>query len=177
MKFYLSFLLLLCCTIAAHAQLEQGTWLVGGSGSFSHMQNDNNTSNTTINTNPRIGYFIADRLSAGVHALYSYQTNRFGGNGLNDNSLLLGPFVRYYVLNNVQMFNLLTELGYNYGKYNTNGIYNLTGSKHSYFSLAVGPTLFVNSAIGIESTVVYLFNSAQNNGFQFNVGINVYLTK
>ncbi|WP_068243319.1 outer membrane beta-barrel protein [Hydrotalea flava] len=176
MKVYLSFLLLLCCTLTAHAQLEQGTWLVGGSGSFSKIQNDNNTSNTTIYTNPRIGYFVADKLSTGVQAIYSYQINRFGGRGLNDHSLLFGAFARYFLLNKEQPLNLVSELGYYYGYYGSDGVYNIVNSgKHSYISLAIGPTFFINSAIGIESTISYLFNSAQNNGLHLTIGINVYL--
>ncbi len=175
MKFYLSCLLLLCCTLTAHAQLEQGTWLVGGSGSFSKIQNDNNSSGTAIHLNPKIGYFISDKLVAGVQSMYSYQTNRFSANGLNDNFLIIGPYVRYYTLNYDKMFNLLTEIGYNYGKYNTNGIYAISGNKNSYFSLAFGPTLFLNSSIGIESTVVYIFNNTKNYGIQFNIGVNIYL--
>lgn len=177
MKFYLSSLLLMLCSSFAHAQLEQGTWLVGGSGSFSKIQNDNNSTGTAIHLNPRIGYFISDKLVTGIQTMYSYQTNRFAGNGLNDNFLIIGPYIRYYILNNEHVLNLLTELGYNYGKYNTDGIYTITGTKNSYFSLACGPTIFLNSAVGIESTVVYIFNSLKNYGIQFNIGVGIYLFK
>ncbi|WP_298413518.1 hypothetical protein [Hydrotalea sp.] len=180
MKFYFSILLLLCCTMAAHAQLDQGTWLVGGSGSFSHTQNDNNTLNTTIHANPRIGYFIADRLSTGLQAVYSYQSNdySYNGGGIYSHSLFFGVFTRYYLIKNEHLFNVLTELSYNYGYSGIDGYYTIMNSgKHGYASLAAGPALFVNSAIGIESTISYLYGGVQNHSFQFNLGINVYLFK
>ncbi len=180
MKVYLSFLLLLCCTITANAQLEQGTWLVGGSGSFSKIQNDNNTIFTTIHANPRIGYFLADRLTTGIHAMYSYQSNdySYNGGGIYSHSLFFGVFTRYYLLKNEHLLNVLTELSYNYGYTGIDGYYTIMNSgKHGYASVAAGPVLFVNSAIGIESTISYLYNGSQNHGFKFNLGINVYLLK
>ncbi|MGC8751697.1 outer membrane beta-barrel protein [Hydrotalea sp.] len=180
MKLFFSFLLLLCCTLTAHAQLEQGTWLVGGSGSYSHSKNDNNTLFTTIHANPRIGYFIADKLSTGVQAMYTYQANDNGynGGGINSHSLLMGVFARYYILRTEKIFNVLTEVSYNYGYAGIDGYYTIMSSgKHGYASIAAGPTLFVNSAIGLESTISYLYSNSQNQNWQFNLGINVYLFK
>ena len=66
-------------TINSFAQLEKGTKLVGGSGSFySYTENYSNNQSysqtakyTNIDLNVTMGYFIIDKLVVGIKPSYS----------------------------------------------------------------------------------------------------------
>jgi len=77
--------------------IRAGHLVSGGSGNYSKIQNDNNTSGSVLHLNPKIGYFISDKLVTGVQTTYSHQTNRYANNGLNDNFLIVRPYIRYYL--------------------------------------------------------------------------------
>jgi hypothetical protein len=109
MKFFLSCLLLILCSSLAHAQLEQGTWLVGGSGSYSNFTALNSGTNystdskyTQISLSPYLGIFILNKFAIGLLPTFSSVKGKVtstGGLSTNFQRYRIGPFVRYYILN------------------------------------------------------------------------------
>ncbi|WP_298296554.1 hypothetical protein, partial [Hydrotalea sp.] len=160
MKFYLS-LLLFCCTMAAHAQLDQGTWLVGGSGSFMSYKTQYTNPNTTqslenlnIIISPDIGYFIKSKVVIGLKPEFSkYKTvaNAPSSGQSNVNRIMIGPFMRYYLLNAEKSYNILTEISYQYGLY----WFTPVKGENQTFSALIGPSLFLNSSVALEFLFCY----------------------
>ena len=188
-------------TFSSYSQLNKGTWLVGGNGSFNSSQQEQNFTpqNTgvettylykdrNLNISAKVGYFIIDKLVVGITPTYIY-TKHIGigiveGGGNQSNEFLVGPFVRYYFLNKEKPYNLVSEISYQFGS--TNQIGETKGTLND-FSFLVGPEIFFNSSAGIELLVGYssinekLFNdnnfSSKNNGFQVAVGFQIHLEK
>ena len=176
------FLLIIGITlsITTKAQLEKGTFLVGGSGSFKKYKRDFQTptatvfyKDTRITISPSVGYFLADKFVLGLVPSYikdkSFTTgfigNASGGYG-NYDRIDLGAFARYYFLKQESNYNLLMDVSYAY-----NIVRNLrskTGNGYNY-KLMVGPEFFINSSVGIEILLGYSSNKQKNyNGFDYN---------
>ena len=192
MKFYFSFLLLLCCTLTAHAQLEQGTWLVGGAFNFSTEESNTPYSNSTIasvyrNTNfkinPSIGYFLFDKLAAGIKPQFTWYKSTPISNAMGTANYIrfwIGPFIRYYLLNPAKQWNLLTEANYQYEI--TVHKPDKVGSNN--YSFNAGPVVYLNSSVGVEFLMGYYYLTygmgeqfSEFRGVQLNIGLQIHLTK
>jgi hypothetical protein len=192
MKFFLSCLLLILCSSLAHAQLDQGTWLVGGSFNFSTYEysspftNSNTigiTRNTSLNVNPSIGYFIFNKFAAGIKPQFSFYRSIPISNTAGESYLTrfwIGPFLRYYLFNMQRQWNLLCEANYqyeiNWDKPNK--------EESNNYSFNIGPVVYLNSSVGIEFLMgyYYLTYGAVDNinvakGIQLNIGLQIHLTK
>ncbi|MFZ5978712.1 MAG: hypothetical protein ACOYU6_13775 [Bacteroidota bacterium] len=192
MKLFFSFLLLLCCTLTAHAQLEQGTWLVGGSGSYYNYTALNSGPNystdskyTNISLTPYIGIFILDKFAVGVLPTFSSVKGKVtstGGMSTNVQRYRIGPFARYYILNAANPFNIVTAISYQYGVFGGIATGNLTT-----FSALAGPVIYFNSVVGLEMLLGYNYSkemqtdvggiNAITKGFQISVGFQIHLKK
>lgn len=182
------------------AQLDKKTWLVGGSGAFSSM-NDNFSSTTVsseytrtgIQISPNIGYFIVDKFVVGLKSSLSWNKNK----GLTANTTFstgtatrfdYGPFVRYYFLDKEKPFNLLADLAYQFGNLK------LTDDKGSRnnVSIMAGSVLYFNSSVGLELLLGYkvekeklttstgtpqYFYTDIKKGLQVSIGFQFYLEK
>ncbi|WP_218330898.1 hypothetical protein [Hydrotalea lipotrueae] len=193
MKLFFSFLLLLCCTLTAHAQLEQGTWLVGGSGSFMSYKSQYTNLNTTQSTDnlniiisSDIGYFIKSKVVIGLKPEFTKYKNVAyapGSGQSNDNRIMLGPFIRYYLLNAEKSYNILTEISYQYGLYWSTPV----KGENQTFSALIGPSLFLNSSVALEFLFGYYQqkeiihfqsdNIYNKRGYQFSLGFQIHLFK
>src|ERR1700750_1300278 len=97
---------LLFVSTISHAQISKGNWLIGGSVSFSSQHvyysggPDYSTTNFTVN--PNIGYFIMDKLAAGLDVSYVSNTTKAFGTSATSSIFGIGPFIRYYLLSAVQ---------------------------------------------------------------------------
>ncbi len=106
------FLLLILTTAysMAQCQLNKGIWLVGGSGSFynyhedyTSMQTNFTAKYTEIDIAASVGYFVADKVAAGLRPTFSSEKGKAMQNGTpngytNNYKIAAGPFVRYYFL-------------------------------------------------------------------------------
>ncbi|PZX59391.1 hypothetical protein [Hydrotalea sandarakina] len=192
MKFYLSCLLLLLSSSLAHAQLEQGTWLVGGAFSFSTDESRTPYPNSTIisvyrNTNfkinPSIGYFLFDKLAAGIKPQFTWYkaTPIENSSGTaNYTRFWIGPFIRYYLLKPDRQWNFLTEANYQYEI--TFNKPDKVGSNN--YSFNAGPVIYLNSSVGIEFLMGYYYLTYgagkqfnEFRGIQLNIGLQIHLTK
>jgi hypothetical protein len=182
----------LLCTSACHAQLEKGTWLVGGTINFSSEKNTTNnigSSSTSkgiiLVVSPAVGYFLADRFSIGLLPTFTWDKGKVINSGDEIKSNLrrfrIGPFVRYYLLDKDREFNFLIHSAYQIG------FYNYTTSekgKLKNFSVATGPVIFFNSSVALEVLLGYSSStnkvanlSSSYKSFQTSIGLQVHLEK
>lgn len=162
----------------ANSQITKGNWLVGGSGEFQKQREDLRGSDIrglAITASPDIGYFIIDKLGAGIKADLTYSKIKTTGNTSKSTFLAIGPFVRYYFLAIDNRINIFGE-----------AIYQHTIDFHSFhqndLTFAAGPVIFFNSSVGLELTAKY---SRSNSGISITkaktffvvVGFQIHLEK
>jgi hypothetical protein len=173
----------------ANCQITKDNWLVGGTASFSITTPNVDTigsRSTIVNISPNIGYFIIDKLAAGIHA--SYQKNHIKLLGQSDYSnnataYSIGPFVRYYFLPSDQQFNILSEACYELGnEKEDNNVYSNNLSINS-FSLSFGPVVYFNNSVGLEFLLSYTSSGNGNHdnhrtsSYRAGVGLQIHLEK
>jgi hypothetical protein len=177
--------------ISAQAQLTKKNWLVGGTGSFTSTKNSYSNSNyyqtsdvTDIRISPNIGYFIIDKFAVGLRPSFSKnkaQVTTTGGGYTNVNRFEIGPFVRYYFLNNENRYNMLAEACYQYGIYR----FNPDKGDINTLSVMAGPVIYFNTVVGLEFLLGYYKRNEKVNGsfeteqkgFQMAVGFQIHLEK
>lgn len=138
------------CTISTTAQLTKGNWLVGGSGSFYSYSEDYSTTTfnqaakyTNIDIAASVGYFIIDKFTIGLRPSFSSYKGKVvsasvgSGGSTNSYRVAIGPFARYYFLKIDKQFNVLTDIGYQFGINNWQDGYPAKG-KYNSFSLMGG---------------------------------------
>lgn len=191
--------ILILLSLSSFAQLDRNTWIVGGSGTFTSI-NDDFSSNTVsteykrtnLQLNPKIGYFIIDKLAVGLKSSIWWEKDK----GLSSNSLTTsesirldyGPFFRYYFLPQEKPFNILTEVSYQYGS--VKDIYSKNKGVRNSFAVFVGQAIYFNSTVGMEFLIGYQsqqekltsLNNESNyssikKGLLVSVGFQIHLTK
>lgn len=198
MKKIVLFLILITGYASAKCQLDKGTWLAGGSGSFySYKENYTATNNNVqfkyadINAFASIGYFFTDKVAVGMRPTFSSLKGHGIGTseGISTHSIqyAIGPFARYYFLKADNPYNLLADVSYQLGSnYRLGGLHEK--GKYNAFSFMVGPELYFNTAVGIEFLFGYtqkttsIENSSENfnsvdKGFQASIGFQFHLQK
>jgi hypothetical protein len=189
MKKITSFAFLFFLFFKSHSQITKGNWLVGGNANFSssHYRGDVtvNQDKTTIAVEPKIGYFIIDKLSTGLLLRYSNDRGKSPGvtnSQQNVSSFGIGPYLRYYFLESGKMANVFVETSYQYGTSKTNTGYGITNYKINSFSFSGGPVIYFNTTVGLEVTVGYLTSKYINykdhsNHLQIGIGLQIHLEK
>lgn len=180
---------LLICHQSA-AQLKQGQFLVGGNMNFKHDKTkdhiDSYKSNQ-VTIAPAVGIFVVKKLATGV--AFSY--NRYRSIPSSPNRTFLktfsfdySPFIRYYLLNEREKFNVLTQASYHFTKFTQK--FEEGGSLKSRangFSLSAGPVIFLSPQVALEFLVGYKFSERPTElgdektvfssaGFQVHLGKN-----
>lgn len=193
MKFGLICISIFTFSLSTTAQLTKDNWLVGGAGNFLSSKNtyvSSTLSSTTdviyLNISSDIGYFIMDKLAAGLKVSYSKIKENVRISGLNNNSnrFEFGPFARYYFLNADKQYNIITDVSYQYGLY---WFTPTKGDIHT-FSASGGPVIFFNSSVGLEFLLGYYDRKEiirgensdiinQKKGFQMSIGFQIHLEK
>ena len=195
MKFILIITMYLFIPGTTLGQLNKSTWLIGGSGSFYSYNEDFTAPSvsytgkyTNIDVSTSIGYFLANKFSAGLRPYLSiYNGTSSGGGNAKNTMYAIGPFVRYYFLKDEKEFNLLADLSYQFGINKANNGDKPKG-KYNVFSAMAGTELFFNSSTGLEillgykSQLVTFENSpsayrSKRNGFQASIGFQFHLQK
>jgi hypothetical protein len=142
----------------------------------------------TFSLSPNIGYFISDKFAVGLKTLFSWSKGEFfpddpawSGGKTNSTKFSIGPFVRYYFLDMTKQYNILSEVSYQQGTWNSVGA---NGTLHS-FNASAGPVIFFNSSVGLEMLLGYSANSENfkgsyknsPKGFAINIGFQIHLAK
>lgn len=184
----------------SYGQLSKNTWLVGGTGSFYSYTENYSSQNLTqkgkwtdISIAPSLGYFVVDKFCGGVRASFSSSrgTNTATNGTISKSNqyyITAGPFVRYYFLDKDKPFNILTDVGYQFGINQYLGALHQRG-KYNIFSAMGGIEAFFNSSAGIEILLGYYqkkisindntiaaFNDTKS-GFQVSIGFQIHLEK
>ncbi len=162
MKIFLLLLMLSPLSINTYGQLMKNTWLIGGTGSsYTYTDNTSYQSGsytskyTSVDISASVGYFVMDKLAGGLRPTFSsYKGSTSGGGSTNSYRLAIGPFVRYYFLNEEKRFNLLADICYQAGINDWKDGYPAKG-KYNTFYLQAGAEFFFNSSVGLEFLIGY----------------------
>lgn len=198
---YLFITTILLFSVSCLGQLDQNTWLVGGTGSFdSYKQESNFISQNTgqamnstynfknIQLSGSIGYFLKDKLVTGLKFTYSdiYGTSELNGE-VGGRNYSLGPLVRYYFLNKEKQFNILAEVNYQYGVIDKGRLFSDNNGTTNSVTFLIGTEVFFNSTVGMDFLLGYNnFKQKMNNiytpsviqdGFLVSVGFQIHLEK
>lgn len=182
MRLYLMTLLVFSALIS-NAQLKKGQFLLGGAGNFSWQKSDQDEpffkqdyKETQLTLEPKLGYFVIDRLAVGLKIGYShvkqdqylfaitplYETETYSISKVNQ--FAIGPFLRYYFLPEQKRLNLFAEAGWTYGKEKAN-----TNSKQ-----ATGPVLGTGGSPVYSESKTEVKNSV--NTFSINAGPVIFVS-
>lgn len=167
---------LLVSSNAIFAQLNQGQWLVGGNIGFtsSKFSDEDGDKVSTFEINPNAGYFIIDKLAAGLRLGFESIKVKSADDATVNWSL--APFVRYYVLDKAQMVNVFADGSYGFGKYGA-----ADKVSYNFFQIMAGPAVFLTPNTALEFTVRYrseggdLYPDDRASHFGFNVGFQIHL--
>lgn len=168
---------ILLFVFTANSQVTKGNWLVGGNASFASSKSTGplgSGKQVRFILSPNIGYFIADKLVAGIN----FSLDRFNYS-LNENinhstSYLFGPFARYYFLPADKQVNVFAGGSYQHS------IQSSGGTNTNLYSFFAGPVIFFNSSVGLEFTVNYsslTYSGSTTNTFQIGAGFQIHLEK
>lgn len=172
-------LLLFSLLLISHvqAQIESGTYTLGGGVSFNYSQStyggkenylakDNNVS---FYLSSSFGYFIMDNLSLAISLSYgNYHSEGNYKDGYNLTSAFknysIGPSLRYYLqyTDNAYVF-LLLGYNYNLGYSNYESTLNSSHddsdrSKHN-FTLGVGNSFFIKEYLAVEPKIILQYEN------------------
>lgn len=196
MKFYTLLLLSFVLTSNSFAQLDKGTFLVGGNGSFYNYNGEFNssTNNTTskatdIKINASVGYFLVDKFVLGLRPSFSFMKAKLDGTSstvASATQFTAGPFSRYYFLEKDKPFNILLDAAYLFGT-NSYPVANTGKGVINELSISAGLEAFFNTTVGIEFLVGYKSKyedikgiagySDKKNGVNVSIGLQIHLSK
>lgn len=193
MKLTLTCITILICSVHSYAQLNKGNWLVGGVGNFTSTKNSYSNPSISqmadvifLNLSPDIGYFFIDKLSVGIKPGFTWNKTEVlpingGGGSSNIKRFEVGPFIRYYLLNADNPYNILADISYQFGTARNKP----ANGNISTFSISAGPVIYFNTSVGLEVLIGYYqkneefknsYSSGQK-GLQVGVGFHFYLEK
>ncbi len=186
-KIYILIIIFCISKGKVHSQITRGNFLVGGNAMYYYNRNSfDNLRSSTFQLTPNAGYFFWDKIAAGlkINTVFQKQSNPLGtGPGdINTNSLMIGPFIRYYFFPNEKPLNLLVEANYLYGTYKTSGYYNINDGRKNNYSFLFGPVFYFNSSVGMELTLGYFNNNdistnTSNYTIALGLGLQIHLIK
>ena len=188
MKLFTLLSLSLIVTNTAMSQINKGQFLIGGNTSFESEKNEGenvvNFKTTTFFVSPNIGYFIIPKFAGGLRLdLRRYRQNTTGIS--TSTSISFSPFLRYYLLSQKQMFNVLVDAGY----INYKSKFKFQNSQMPFFertngyNISVGPSIFLNEHVALEFLLGYkqtkVKNSDNNKTTTLNtvLGLQIHLGK
>jgi hypothetical protein len=143
-----------------HAQAApKGAWMIGGEASFNSTSYDGE-STTSLTVAPGAGYFIINNLAVGasIGLGTAEDVTTFG----------IGPFVRYYVWNN-----LFATAGLQYTSLKVKDVDAVTSTR---FGGGVGYSFFLNEGVAIEPAINVDFGDEVTN-FSIGIGIQAFLNR
>lgn len=170
-------------TSAANSQITKRNWMLGGIINYASTNYNSENYGAThtaynLQIKPNIGYFFIDKLAAGIKTGIG-KTGQKGGTNYTDFNI--GPFFRYYFLNQDKNVNILSEGMYQYGFEGSLSGSNNSTSK-STFTFSAGPVIYFNTVVGLEFLIsysTYKFSGIKgsNNTVMVGLGLQVHLER
>lgn len=155
---------------AASAQIEQGTWLIGGSSNLGFTSfNEDAGDYSQFNIDVKGGYFVIENLAVGLNLGYSsVDLGDFG----KETDTGFGVFTRYYF--NGKIFG---GVGFNSVTAKFESDLGDSESTISVIPIEVGYAAFIGKVVAIEPALNYSIYGGDGEGASFgvNIGISVYL--
>lgn len=196
MKSFILLLFSFLLTSLSFGQLDKGTFLLGGTGSYYNYSgkynsaNNNTTSKATdIKINTSVGYFLIDKFVLGLRPSFSFMKAKLDGTSstfASATQFTVGPFSRYYFLDKDKQFNILLDAAYLFGT-NSYPIANTGKGVINELSISAGLEAFFNTTVGIEFLVGYKSKyedikgiagySDKKNGVNVSIGLQIHLSK
>ena len=106
---------------------------------------------STISFEPRVGYFIANGLSAGLITDYTnISVTPDGGEKSMQSQFTVGPMIRYYLPGG-----FFIHGDYSFGKNKSSYSSDSDKSNLTKFNVGIGYAIFVSEQIAIEPTIMY----------------------
>lgn len=162
--------LLLAGSLSAQVT-RQGNFILGSTVGFSSAsskvvqdkgsgaEDTQNPYSIQLSLAPSIGYFLVDNVPLGIRLDYTFgKVKDQSGKRTEDSNVLFGPFARYYLPMNNNMY-FFGEAGFGFG--NSRDTKDLeTGTQKintNLFSFGIGPgvTIIATNAVGLEALVKY----------------------
>jgi hypothetical protein len=164
----------------SNGQITKNNWLVGGNGRLALQEQTLNSSDVkgfNINLSPNVGYFFIDKLAGGIRTRLAFDKVEFNGGVTKTTQTGIGPFFRYYFLDQLNIVNLFSETAYQYIHNSGN-----TGSSSSSntFTFSAGTAIYFNSSVGIELAANYEILKSTNTSaktFFLALGFQIHLEK
>lgn len=197
MKTLKLFTLVALCVLATSpltkAQIQKGSFRVGGGAAYSQAVMNDDRSYASISFSPSVSYFPIDNLSVGLAFPLSSSGGTSGTAEYSNFQYSIGPQVRYYFPFSKWAF--FPEVVYSFGKTVSENSGFSTGdpvlyrneSKFSAFRIGAGITYFITSNVGIEGILFYQNNEQEaTNPFAIvsyeksvnvNLGFQIYLNR
>lgn len=166
--------LLIMTRCVVNAQLTQGSFLAGGSLSFSSEKySDGGTSKNTLMIAPDAGYFFIDKLAGGLKTSFT----SYKADGDSYTNFAAGPFARYYFLPAEKKANVLLEGSFLLGSEKYDGF---DAEGKTQIGVAAGPAFFLNPFVAVEAllgwqSVKHKDDAGRYNSFGLSIGFQVHL--
>jgi hypothetical protein len=171
---------LLVSSHSMFAQINQGQWLVGGSAGFNSSKHGDSDAGkeTDIWVAPNVGYFLIDKLAAGLDL--SFSSNKVKSADDANSTFSLAPFVRYYFLDAGEKVNVFADAHYGFGS--TGGDDKVSFNE---FQIKAGPAIFLTPNTALEFALYYKSQGGdywkigaedeRNNNFGLSIGFQIHL--
>lgn len=164
--------ILICIfSLTAQSQITKGNWMVGGMGDYINetttFDNGTKLKYEVITVKPNVGYFIKDKFAVGISLRFYNHINayRYG----------VGLFTRYYFLESEKVFNLFTQIHYDYV---TNILDGATNTQ--FYGVKIGQVVFFNSSVSLEFAFEYekgILLNASSDAFKAVIGFQIHLER
>ncbi|OJJ18837.1 hypothetical protein BKI52_25025 [marine bacterium AO1-C] len=182
----LIFLFVLVCTTsviqAQNENISKGTWMAGGSVSFSNTTQtlgNNSTTNTNFTLEPQAGYFFSSRFALTFGTSFSTSTFAAG----RSSGFSIQPGARFYLHKG---FFASAQVGIGHVKTSITDPASSDYINIISFEGGTGYSIFLNKYVAIEPALVYRVTNFDQNGtsssftgsnreFNFSVGFRIFL--
>ncbi|HEY0655642.1 MAG TPA: outer membrane beta-barrel protein [Chryseosolibacter sp.] len=195
MKTLRIFLLPIATFVFSHssAQIQQGSWRVGGGASYTHASFESDNSYSSVSLSPSVSYFPIDHLSIGLAFPFSASKGKTGTGEYSNSRYSVGPQVRYYFPFGKWAF--FPEVIYSFGKtvsensgFSTGDpVLYKTETTFSAFRAGAGITYFLNDNVGVEGIIFYQNNEQEvinpfavvsyEKSINLSLGFQIYLNR
>jgi hypothetical protein len=161
-KIFFIVMLTICCSIANsqdmdtnppfHPYILKGDWMVGGNLGWqtSQLKGLSTSKENVLAIAPDYGYFITNRLAAGIRLSYAKYDQPNASTSGDYSSFEASPYLRYYFLPVTSKTNILADVSYGFGSEGGNNKDNF-----NYFGVEAGPSFFLNNNTGLEVLGMY----------------------